>query len=578
MDYKNKKDWGQAMKQFDLPTAGINAPADINHTDSTHKSFNRTAFWFPRLALLAGCATVMGNIPLQSRLNSSVALSQSELTANVYAESDFDSDELDASITEEPDLSIASADESDNDVSQNSSPQPEIDPESSTADDKANTSVASADTTKADNTTTRTKKSPEDTSMTSQAAASENIPVILTKGFTIPDKAVETLSVDKENTDKLSGGNWKTHLVSKKDDLKRIARKLGFKSELETLQANSKINKELAKVSGGYILRAKKVNGKLAELITYKPGAKKSFVITPNKDSYSAQFRNRIIETRQARKTLYINYSWRFDANKAKLPQKLIKQFVKVFDRDVNLTRDLRKGDRVTLIFEEVFHNGEKIATHDILAAEMIHDDRSHRAIRYTDRSGHTEYFTPNGRDLNKAFVRYALSNYKRVSSQFSLRRFHPIKKRYRPHTGTDFAARRGTPIHATGNGVIKFASRKGGYGNTIIIQHNKTYTTLYGHMSKFAKGIKLGKKVYLGDVIGYVGSSGWSTGPHLHYEFRINNTPVDPMKVELPHGLSLDRTDLTKFKSKSHNLVLQLDVLNRFAKARVDITSAFGG
>ena len=165
------------------------------------------------------------------------------------------------------------------------------------------------------------------------------------------------------------------------------------------------------------------------------------------------------------------------------------------------------------------------------------------------------------------------------MSCRYNLkRRIKYYGYRVRPHKGTDFAAPRGTPIIATGDGSVKLIGRKGGYGKTIILRHREGYTTLYSHLSKFKKDLKKGQVVAQGDVIGYVGSTGLATGPNLHYEFRKHNTPANPLTVNLPNSLSLTKKELASFKVDAINMKLQLNVLHRFAKENVDIASTIGG
>ncbi len=178
---------------------------------------------------------------------------------------------------------------------------------------------------------------------------------------------------------------------------------------------------------------------------------------------------------------------------------------------------------------------------------------------------------------MKRAFIRTPIAH-ARVSSHFNPGRFHPVLHKMRSHKGTDFAAKRGTPIMATGNGTVKFIGRKGGYGRLIVLTHREGYETRYGHMSRFKSDLKQGAKVYQGDIIGYVGSSGLATGPHCHYEFRKNGIAANPMTVKLPNSMSLTPTDLASFRNKAINLVLQLNVLHRFAQSNVNINSGTGG
>lgn len=402
--------------------------------------------------------------------------------------------------------------------------------------------------------------------------------VTLTKEFNL--STLETLSAEDTSIDidAIEEHNWKTYIVSSNDKLSKIFYKLGInKSEVTKLKKVSIIEKELSNIRAGYILRAEKKDGELKQLISYKPNAKKSFVISKKDNQYTGLFEKKVIETRQTRITLFIKHSLRYDANQENIPLKIVKRITKIFDRDVKLTRDLGKGDRITLVYQQIFHKGNKITDGEILAAELMHNNRSHRAIRFVQANSKADYFDSKGYDLSNAFKRHPMTTYKRISSGYGKRR-HPIYKRIRMHTGVDYAANKGEPVAVTANGVVHHVARKGGYGKTVIIKHSDGYSTLYGHLSRYKKNLKSGQKVYLGDIIGYVGSTGASTGNHLHYEVRVNGVPKNPLTIKLPKALSLTASERKRFKENSSNLVRQLDVLQRFAKENVDITSGFGG
>ena len=173
--------------------------------------------------------------------------------------------------------------------------------------------------------------------------------------------------------------------------------------------------------------------------------------------------------------------------------------------------------------------------------------------------------------------MRHPIKHYKRISSRFGMRR-HPIKKRLIKHLGTDYAAPYGTPVIATGSGIIEHIGRRGGYGKTIVIRHQGGYQSLYGHLSRFAKHLKQGEKVYQGDVIAFVGSSGKSTGPHLHYEFRIHGKPYNSLTVKLPHSHSLPGDEIKAFQDYAVLVNRQLNILLRLAKLKININNSFGG
>lgn len=254
----------------------------------------------------------------------------------------------------------------------------------------------------------------------------------------------------------------------------------------------------------------------------------------------------------------------------AGLSDNIIMQMADIFGWDVDFALDIRAGDRFALIYEEQFKNREKVGEGSIIAAEFTNRGRRIRAVRYVDPAGHTDYFSDDGRSMRKAFLRTPV-NFTRISSRFSFSRRHPLLHKMRAHRGVDYAAPRGTPVRASGDGKVVFAGRKGGYGRTIILQHGSTYTTLYAHLSGFSKGVRSGRRVEQGQVIGYVGSTGLATGPHLHYEFRVRGVHRDPLKVELPPAAPLPREYMADFREKAKPLLATLDLVGRTSVAIAD-------
>ena len=252
------------------------------------------------------------------------------------------------------------------------------------------------------------------------------------------------------------------------------------------------------------------------------------------------------------------------------LSDNLIMQMAEIFGWDVDFALDIRAGDRFALVFEEQFKDGEKIGEGPIIAAEFINLGRRIRAVRYVDPEGKTDYFSPDGRSMRKAFLRTPV-NFARISSRFSFSRRHPILHKMRAHRGVDYAAPRGTAVKASGDGRVVFASRKGGYGRTIIIRHGSAYTTLYAHLARFSKGVRPGKRVEQGQVIGYVGSTGLATGPHLHYEFRVRGVHRDPLKVKFPQADPLSKRYMDDFREKAKPLLATLEMTARTAVATAE-------
>jgi len=209
-------------------------------------------------------------------------------------------------------------------------------------------------------------------------------------------------------------------------------------------------------------------------------------------------------------------------------------QIAEVFSTDIDFHRDLRRGDRFAAVYEVQYHLGEPVRTGRLLSAEFVNQDKTFHAVWFHNEEGQGGYYTLDGKNIRKAFLRSPLE-FSRISSGYSNARFHPVLKTWRAHKGVDYAAPTGTRVRVTGNGIVEFAGRQGGYGNLVVVRHQSKYTTWYGHLSRFAKGIHRGKRVSQGETIGYVGSTGLATGPHLHYEFRTNNIHQNPLRIAMP-------------------------------------------
>jgi murein DD-endopeptidase MepM/ murein hydrolase activator NlpD len=221
-------------------------------------------------------------------------------------------------------------------------------------------------------------------------------------------------------------------------------------------------------------------------------------------------------------------------AQKANLDDRLALTLAEIFQWDIDFVLDIRKGDRFELLYEEQSLDGDVIGTGAILAARFVNRGEIFEAVRYEDPAGNSSYYTPGGRSLRKAFLR-APVQFTRISSNFNLRRKHPLWNTARPHRGIDYAAPTGTPVVAAGDGKVVKATRNAPSGNYVVLQHGERYQTKYLHLSRFAKGLKAGQRVKQGQVIGYVGSTGWATGPHLHYEFLVGGAHQNPRTVALP-------------------------------------------
>ena len=298
----------------------------------------------------------------------------------------------------------------------------------------------------------------------------------------------------------------------------------------------------------------------LLEMV-YQQNRFQSLHVKRDGESFKATTISRTAQKRKQYISGRINSSLFVDAKNAGMNAALIMDLVSIFGWDIDFALDLRKGDSFSLIYEEHFLDGLKIKDGDILAAEFKNQGRLYRAVRYTDPKGRSNYYTPKGLSMRKAFLRTPV-DFRRISSRFGKRK-HPVLNRMRLHKGVDYTAPRGTPVKASGDGKIIFRGRKGGYGKAIIIRHGGRYSTLYAHLNNYRRGLYNGKYVKQGQIIGYVGSTGRATGPHLHYEFRINGTHRNPLTVKLPNAAPINKQYKTAFKQHASNLLAQLKAYN---------------
>ncbi|MEL0168261.1 MAG: peptidoglycan DD-metalloendopeptidase family protein [Pseudomonadaceae bacterium] len=273
------------------------------------------------------------------------------------------------------------------------------------------------------------------------------------------------------------------------------------------------------------------------------------------------EFSKQVIEpeTRERYVQATISSSLFLAAQNAGLNHNLTMQMANIFGYDVDFARDIRQGDSFEVLFEELHVGDKTVGTNNILAARFTNRGKTYTAVRYTDRNGYASYYRADGTSMRKAFIRTPV-DFARISSRFNPGRLHPVLNRIRAHKGVDYAAATGTPIKATGDGRVVSAGRKGGYGNAVVIQHGRKYQTLYGHMSRFARGISAGTHVTQGQIIGYVGMTGLATGPHLHYEFRVDGRHVDPLSVQLPASDPIPSSERTAFLSTSQKLMASMD------------------
>ncbi|WP_304640793.1 peptidoglycan DD-metalloendopeptidase family protein [Pseudomonas sp.] len=254
-----------------------------------------------------------------------------------------------------------------------------------------------------------------------------------------------------------------------------------------------------------------------------------------------------------------IDSSLFLSAQRAGLSHNLTMQMANIFGYDIDFARQIRQGDTFEVLFEELHVGDKRVGTNNILAARFVNRGKTYTAIRYTDKHGQSSYYRADGSSMRKAFIRTPVE-FARISSRFNPGRRHPVLNTIRAHRGVDYAAPTGTPIMATGDGRVVHVGRKGGYGNTVIIKHGQKYQTLYAHLSRYANNVRVGSNVSQGQVIGYVGATGLATGPHLHYEFLVNGTHVDPLGIDLPVSDPVPQSERAAFMALSNKMMASLD------------------
>ena len=357
--------------------------------------------------------------------------------------------------------------------------------------------------------------------------------------------------------------DWRSFMVQQGDTLSKLFAKAGFNdATMYRVLGKGNKNKELTRIFPGETLSFLSDDNEELEQIRLERSPLESVYLKRKEDnSFVTEVVTREPEVLIAYAEGVIDSSLFLAGQEAGLSQSQIMELANIFGWDVDFALDIRKQDSFSLVYEKLYLDGEEYKNGRILAANFKNQGRNLEAVFYKGDKGASNYFTPSGESMRKAFIRTPV-DFARISSHFNLKRKHPVLHKIRAHRGTDYAASRGTPIKATGDGKVIFAGRKGGYGNTVIIQHGQKITTLYAHMNKFARNIRSGKRVKQGQIIGYVGSTGLASGPHLHYEFRVNGTHKNPVRVKLPHAKPVPSQEIEHFAEQTKPLLAQLQLL----------------
>ncbi len=384
-------------------------------------------------------------------------------------------------------------------------------------------------------------------------ALNKNLPIINPVKLSAPPLNAESINIPQEK--------WHSITIRPGQTISSIFQDLGLnEKQLSAILSLPDATKILLNLVPKQELNLEiTTNGKLLQLTT-PVTLTKTLIISSSNGKFKAKVHQTPLQVRYVHLKGIIENSIITTITKNEIPNEIMLQMGKIFTWKLNFKRDLREGDTFNIIYSEYFLNNKLIRIGEIIAIKFHTHKGNLSAIRYVNNQGKIEYLSSIGLSLREPFLRFPL-HFTRISSPFSLHgRFHPILHIYRPHLGVDLAAPRGTPIHAVADGRIIFRGRRGGYGNAIIVDHGHGYTTLYAHMSRFKRGEHVGSHVQEGQTIGFVGATGLATGPHCHFEFRINGMHYNPVKVHLPDARPLPRKERVDFLNVANFWLVELN------------------
>lgn len=384
--------------------------------------------------------------------------------------------------------------------------------------------------------------------------ATENIP---------REMIVETLALPEiQATDSGAFDFWREERIGRGDTLASLLARMGVDaSDTRDFLNATREAKSLGRLASGRTVLARVTSGGQLMLFRYLASDETLVTVTRAGGVFKAEQQQVALEPRMIMRSGKIQGSLFGATDAADVPDRIASEMAEAFSGDIDFHKDLRRGDHFSVVYEAMYFEGQMIRTGRLLAAEFVNQDKPHRAIYFKDAQGREGYFTPDGQSMKRAFLKSPMP-FTRISSGFSNARYHPVLKEWRAHKGIDYAAPTGTPVRAISDSVVNFVGRQGGYGNLVILKHQGTYSSAYGHLSRFAKGIKRGGRISQGQIIGYVGATGLATGPHLHYEFRVNGVQMNPLALKLPTSYPLDARAKSQFVAKSQTLAKRLDLL----------------
>lgn len=364
---------------------------------------------------------------------------------------------------------------------------------------------------------------------------------------------------------------WRQERVRRGDTVASVLARLQVSdpAAIEYLR-QSKDARALFQLTPGRAIQAHAAESGALIGLRYRTGVDRQLVVAREEETFSAASEPAVLEQRLVMKSGTIASSLFAATDDADVPDAVADQLLKMFSSDIDFHKDLRKGDRFAVLYEVQFVDGEPVRSGRLMAAEFINNGKSHRAVWFEGEKGKGAYYTPDGKSLRKAFLRSPIE-FSRITSGFSQARFHPVLQSVRAHRGVDYAAPVGTRVLAAADGTVSFVGQQSGYGNVVVIEHRDGHSTLYGHLSGFGSGLRKGRRVEQGEVIGYVGMTGLATGPHLHYEFRVNGEHQDPLLLATPEGVPVTTELQAAFEAKAKPLAQTLALLRGVNLARLE-------
>lgn len=376
---------------------------------------------------------------------------------------------------------------------------------------------------------------------------------------------IDTLQLPsmEQSSDAVAGSFWHEERIQRGDTISALLDRLNVNNQdIGGFLKSARDSRSLRQLIPGRIVRAQTDGEGNLLALQYISGGDAMLNVEKRDGKFNAIDSAVPLEARVLMKSAKIKSSLFGATDAADIPDSIAMQLVDIFASDIDFQHDLQRGDKFAVVYETFYNKGEPIKTGRVLAAEFTNKGTSYSAIYFQDREGRGGYYTPEGKNLRRAFLRSPLE-FSRITSGFTKARFHPVLQRWRAHKGVDYGAPTGTRVKAVADGTVVSLGRRSGYGNLLVIQHQGQYSTAYGHLSAFAKGLRKGSKVSQGDVVAYVGMTGLATGPHLHYEFRVAGVQRNPLSIPMPTAFPIAAQYKADFSKAAENLTMRLNLLN---------------